>query len=210
MDWMNITLFTINGDTPVLLLDLLCSLLGLSCVFLAGRGSKYNFWVGYLYSLALFFLFLNKNIYANMILQPVSIGINVIGHYRWTHPRKGEESSSDRRSLKVTSLTWMQRLLAVCAVFSLAWLWGWLLGRFADPVPYLDACLTILILTAQTLSALKKWDCWVAWLVVNVVQITLHLSVGHIFMSIVSLLYLVNGVISLNDWYKKYLKDVKH
>ena len=51
---INYTLFTIGGDTPVLLIDLITSILGLTCVFLAGRNSKYNFWVGYLYTFALF------------------------------------------------------------------------------------------------------------------------------------------------------------
>lgn len=57
MDWINFTLFTIGGDTPVLLIDLLTSIVGLTCVFLAGRNSKYNFWVGYLYSLLLLLMF---------------------------------------------------------------------------------------------------------------------------------------------------------
>ena len=41
---------------PVLLIDLISSILGLTCVVLAGRNSKYNFWVGYLYTAALFVL----------------------------------------------------------------------------------------------------------------------------------------------------------
>lgn len=56
MDWLNYTLFTFNGDTPVLLIDLITSLAGLTCVFLAGRNSKYNFWVGYLYSVLLYLI----------------------------------------------------------------------------------------------------------------------------------------------------------
>ena len=36
-----------------LLIDIITSVLGLACVFLAGRNSKYNFWVGYLYTAAL-------------------------------------------------------------------------------------------------------------------------------------------------------------
>ena len=64
--------------------------------------------------------------------------------------------------------------------------------------------MTVLILVAQLLSALKKWDCWVAWLVVNVTQIALHLSVGNVLMPIVSGLYLVNGIWSLYGWMKLY------
>ena len=209
MDWINYTLFTLGNDFPVLLIDLIASIFGLTCVFLAGRNSKYNFWVGYLYTTALFLMFWNKNLYASLLLQPVSLAINILGHWRWTHPRSGEESARDSKALKVSKLTWPERGLAVLAVFVVAGLWGWILNRLfpADPHPYLDSCVTVLILMAQLLSSLKKWDCWVAWLLVNITQIALHLSVGHVFMPIVCALYLVNGVWSMISWNKLYKKD---
>ena len=196
------------GGRPVLLIDLISSLLGLTCVFLAGRNSKYNFWVGYLYTVALFFLFWNKNLYASLLLQPVSLAINILGHYRWTHPKADEQSSQDSKSLKVSMLSWPERALAVGSVLLVAFLWGWLLDSLfpADPHPYLDSVVTALILLAQLLSSLKKWDCWMAWLVVNVTQIILHLSVGNVFMPIVCALYLVNGLWSLATWMKLYKK----
>ena len=190
-------------------LDLVSSILGLTCVVLAGRNSKYNFWVGYLYTAALFLLFWQKNLLASLMLQPVSLGINIMGHYRWTHPREEEKSSADSSALKVTMLTWPERALCVIAVFIIAFAWGWLLNRLfpADPHPYLDSCVTVLILMAQFLSAQKKWDCWVAWLIVNVTQMALHISVGNVFMPIVCGLYLVNGIISLRNWGKLYNKN---
>lgn len=216
MDWINFTLFTIGGDTPVLLIDLLTSIVGLTCVFLAGRNSKYNFWVGYLYSLLLLLMFWNKNLYANLLLQPISLGINVLGHYRWTHPRKDEQSSEDSGALKVTMLSWKQRILAIASIFVIAAGWGWFIslagnvvfpGKIpSDPIPYLDACVTVLILVAQFLSALKKWDCWIAWLLVNVFQLAMHVSVGHVFMPIVCGLYLINGIWSLVTWSGLYKK----
>ncbi len=217
MDWINYVLFTIGGDRSVLLIDLLTSVVGLTCVFLAGRNSKYNFWVGYVYTALLFIMFWNKNLYASMLLQPISLAINIMGHYRWTHPKAQEQSSADHGALKVSMLTWPQRGMAVAAVFVLAALWGWLIhmcgttwfvGKFSpDPIPYLDACVTMLILVAQFLSALKKWDCWVAWLLVNITQMILHISVGHVFMPIISGLYLINGIVSIFNWYKLYKKD---
>ncbi len=187
-------------------LDLVSSLLGLTCVFLAGRGSKYNFWVGYLYTIALFFLFWQKDLMASLLLQPVSLGINILGHYRWTHPKADEVSSEKTGELKVTMLTWPERIIALAVVLIVAALWGGLLQRLhpADPQPYLDSCVTILILVAQYLSAQKKWDCWVAWILVNITQLILHLSVGNIFMPIVSALYLVNSIVSLVHWEKMY------
>ena len=190
-------------------LDLVSSILGLTCVVLAGRNSKYNFWVGYLYTAALFLLFWQKNLLASLLLQPISLGINIMGHYRWTHPREDEKSSADSSALKVTMLTWPERILCIVAVFIIAFVWGWLLNRLfpADPHPYLDSCVTVLILMAQFLSAQKKWDCWVAWLIVNVTQMALHISVGDVSMPIVCGLYLINGIISLRNWGKLYNKN---
>ena len=190
-------------------LDLVSSVLGLTCVVLAGRNSKYNFWVGYLYTAALFLLFWQKNLLASLLLQPISLAINIMGHYRWTHPREDEKSSADSSALKVTMLSWPERIMCIAAVFVVAFAWGWLLNRLfpADPHPYLDSCVTVLILLAQFLSAQKKWDCWVAWLIVNVTQMALHISVGNVFMPIVCGLYLINGIISLRNWGKLYNKD---
>lgn len=208
MDWINDTLFTLGG-VPVLLIDVVTSALGLACVFLAGRNSKYNFWLGYLYTAALFLMFWNKNLYASLFLQPVSLAINLLGHWRWTHPRENEQSRDDRNALKVSMLSWPGRLFALAFVFIVAGLWGHLLDVLfpADPHPYLDSCVTVLILVAQFLSAQKKWDCWVAWLLVNITQIILHLSVGHVFMPIVCTLYLLNGLWSLATWMKLYKKN---
>ena len=190
-------------------IDRICSVLGLTCVFLAGRNSKYNFWVGYLYTAALFILFWKQNLLANLLLQPVSLAINILGHYRWTHPREDERSLEKNNELKVSMLTWPQRGLAVGSVLLVALVWGVLLDRLypADPHPYLDCCVTVLILMAQLLSAMKKWDCWVAWLLVNCTQIALHLTVGNYFMSAVSGLYLINGLWSLWSWLKLYRRN---
>ena len=190
-------------------LDIVASALGLACVVLAGRNSKYNFWVGYLYTAALFFLFWNKNLYASLLLQPVSLAINVLGHYRWTHPREGEASSKDDKALKVSRLTPAAAVICVVGTLTVAGLWGWTLDKLfpADPHPYLDCFVTALILLAQLLSSLKKWECWIVWLLVNITQIILHISVGNIFMPIVCGLYLINGIWSLWTWIKLYKKD---
>jgi len=190
-------------------IDLITSLLGLTCVFLAGRNSKYNFWVGYLYTAALFVLFWRSHSLSMLLLQPVSLAINVLGHWRWTHPREDERSAEDGKSLKVSMLTWPQRLLAIATVLMIIAVWGLLLDHFfpADPQPYLGCAVTVLILMAQLLSSMKKWDCWIAWLFVNCTQLVLHLLLGNYFMMAVSGLYLVNGLWSLYSWMKLYKKN---
>jgi nicotinamide mononucleotide transporter len=149
-------------------------------------------------------MFMTKNLYASLLLQPISLSINILGHYRWTHPRENEKASDD--SLKVSMLSWPERIISIGAVIIVAFAWGWTLDRLfpTDPHPYLDCLVTVLILLAQLLSALKKWDCWVAWLLVNVTQLILHISVGNVFMPIVCGIYLANGIWSLVSWKKLY------
>ncbi len=203
MGFWNTILFEMGGK-PVLLIDLLSSLFGLATVFLAGRNSRYNFYVGYVYTALLFFMFLQKNLYANLILQPISLGINIMGQYRWSHPKASEESSRKSGELKVSMLSWPQRVMTIVLVLVLALVWGWFMSMTTNPLPYLDCCVTVLILAAQTLSALKKWDCWIAWLFVNIANLTLYLKAGLVFMPVVSCLYLINGIWSLFTWYRLY------
>ena len=213
---INTILFELGGQ-KVLLIDLLSAVFGLTTVFLAGRNKKSNFYIGYVYTVLLFFIFWQKNLYANLILQPISLGINIMGQYRWSHPKKGEESAAYSGDLKVTMLSWPQRGSVIAVFLIMAAAWGWVMSMMGtrwfvgevkpDPLPFLDGAVMMLILTAQTLSAMKKWDCWIAWLFVNVANLTLYLKAGLVFMPIVSCLYLVNGIWSLFTWYRLYKKN---
>lgn len=196
--------------------EVISAVLGLGCVFLAGRNSKYNFWVGYVYNIFLFFLFWHQHLYSAMILQPVAFAINAFGHWRWTHPREDEKSSSGSGALKVSGLTkeqWAGFAMFIC-VFGTLWAMAleWLPGKWPsvfqpDPSPWLDAYILMLTFFAQYLSAQKKWECWLVWLVVNLANIVLYLSAGLYIMPIVSALYLVNGIWSLLSWKKLLKKD---
>ena len=121
MEFWNLILFELGGR-PVLLIDMLSAVVGLTGVFLAGRNSRYNFYVGYLYTALLFFMFWQKHLYANLLLQPISLGINILGQYRWSHPRKGEETASG--DLKVSMLSWPWRGAVVALVLVLATLFS--------------------------------------------------------------------------------------
>lgn len=185
-------------------MEIISAVLGLSCVFLAGRNSKYNFWVGYVYNIFLFFLFYRQHLYSAMILQPVAFAINTYGHWRWTHPREDERSSADSSMLKVTKMTpayWGMSalLIVVCGTG-----WAMFLKETLDPSPWLDSYILMFTFLAQYLSAQKKWECWIVWLVVNVANVALYISSGLYVMPVVSVLYIVNGVWALINWKKLY------
>ncbi|MCQ2149568.1 MAG: nicotinamide riboside transporter PnuC [Bacteroidales bacterium] len=195
------------GDSPVLMLDFAASLLGLTCVFLAGRNSEKNFWVGYVYGICLFALFLKKGLYAAMALQVISFVINVFGHYRWTHPKENERSEADAGRLKVSSLGKRQWVLSLLGAATAGTLLALYLKTTSDPSPGLDAYIMTLTLLAQYLSAQKRWECWIVWIAINAANIALYINAGLQLMPIISGLYLTNGIWSLVSWLKLYRKN---
>ena len=186
--------------------EIISAVLGLSCVFLAGRNSKYNFYVGYVYNAFLFVLFLHQHLYSAMILQPISLAINAYGHWRWTHPKEDERSVADSGRLKVGNIPPRHIALYMLAVLGAAVAWAFVLKFvFNDPAnPCLDSLMLMLTLCAQYLSARKYWECWIVWLLVNVGNATLYILSGLYIMPVVSALYIANGVWSLVSWRKMY------
>lgn len=186
--------------------EIVSAVLGLSCVFLAGRNSKYNFYVGYVYNVFLFVLFMHQHLYSAMILQPISLMINAYGHWRWTHPREEERSAADSSRLKVGNIPPRQVALYLLAVLGASVAWAFVLKFvFDDPAnPYLDSLMLMLTLCAQFLSARKYWECWIVWLLVNIGNATLYILSGLYIMPVVSALYIANGIWSLVSWRKMY------
>ena len=72
--------------------------------------------------------------------------------------------------------------------------------------PFLDAFVTMMILTAQYLSALKKMECWAAWIAVNTTNIILYILAGLFFMPLVSACYLVLAFFGIKSW-RKQMKE---
>ena len=70
--------------------------------------------------------------------------------------------------------------------------------------PYLDAVITMTILTAQYLSAQKRLECWGAWFLVNTTNITLYILAGLVFMPLVSAGYLVLAFFGFSMWRREW------
>ncbi len=208
----NNIIFSLGGQ-GVSLIEIFSVVTGLTCVYLATRAKVANFWVGYAYNVLLFILFYQKGLYSSMLVQPVSFIINFYGHYRWTHPKKGEENS--RNQLKVTLMSHQSRIRFIIQTFAIGVVWGFLLTYIDDIFPgvfreaqrpFLDAFVTVTILTAQYLSAQKKLECWAAWFTVNITNITLYILAGLVFLPMVSAGYLILAFFGFAMW-RRQLKE---
>lgn len=181
------------------------AVLGLSCVILAGRNSKYNFYIGYVYNVFLAVLFWNQSLFAAMALQPVAFAINIFGHYRWTHPKSYERSVGDSRKLRVSRMNLKGWGAYAGIILSGGAILGSILSAYtADPLPWLDAYILMLTFLAQYLSAQKRLECWYVWMAVNAANIVLYATSQLWAMTAVAALYLINGIVSFFNWKNLY------
>ena len=211
---VNNVLFEFLGQ-KVSLLECLSTFTGLLCVFLAVKGKVLNFWVGYIYNIFLFMMFFQLRLYSSMILQPISLAINMYGHYRWTHP--GEEEKDQKSRLKVTVFNNGERAVVVAVVLMFMFIWGYMLSRvdmwfpslFTQKAsqPYFDAFILGTILMAQYLSAQKKLDCWGCWMTANVCNIILLSRNGLGIMPFVYAAYVILAIGGFLTWLKMYRKQ---
>ena len=148
-----------------------------------------------------------------MLIQPVAFGINLYGHWRWTHPKEEEQNTKGDLRIGSISLGMWLNLFTVVVICGLLWARAlqWLPERWPgvfapDPSPLLDSFILMATLLAQFLSARKCWECWILWLLINVANIILYISAGLYVMPVVSALYLANGIWSLISWKRKYNK----
>lgn len=216
INWFSIdnVLFELFGQ-KVSSLEVTSTVCGLLCVFLAVRGKVANFWIGYIYNVVLFLLFYQTRAYSSMFLQPISLAINFFGHYRWTHPREDEKDSKSR--LKVTMFNNGQRAVVASIVLMFMFVWGYVLSRvdmwfpslFPAParIPYFDAFILGTVLMAQYLSAQKKLDCWLCWMVANCCNIILCYRLGLRLMTLVYAAYIILAIGGFFAWLKMYRKQ---
>jgi nicotinamide mononucleotide transporter len=206
-------IFAIGGQ-GVSLIEILSVAAGLSCVYMATQRKVLNFWLGYLYNILLFWLFLQKGLYSSMLLQPVSFAINMFGHYRWTHPAKDEENRN--KELKITLLSARQRIIFPLLIGLFVILWGTFLSNIHNLFPsvfnvarqpYLDSFVTGTILLAQYLSAQKKLECWAVWFTVNTTNIILYILAGLAFMPMVSSAYLILAFFGFAMWRRQWKNE---
>jgi nicotinamide mononucleotide transporter len=99
-------------------------------------------------------------------------------------------------------------VFALCWGFVLSRLHLWNEGLFPPArQPFLDAFVTITILTAQLLSAKKKMECWACWMTANVANFIIYVRSSLVFMPMVATAYMIMAVFGFLGWEKKWKKE---
>jgi nicotinamide mononucleotide transporter len=181
-------------------------------VWLAARANIWSWPIGLINVTLFFFLFFQVQLYPDMFLQVFFFITNIMGWWRWSHPKPNEEDK--KHELQISFMPIRQLTL-----FSFIGILGTILmGAFASrlhelfPIvfnqpsafPYLDSFVTVMSIVATYLMIQKKVECWMIWIVVDVVATGLYFAKGIKFVGIEYLLFCFLAAFGLWKWMKEY------
>jgi len=181
-------------------------------VWLAARANIWSWPIGLINVTLFFFLFFQVQLYPDMFLQVFFFVTNIMGWWRWAHPKPEEEDK--KHELRISFMPIKQLI-----VFSSLGAAGTIvMGAFASnlhewfPIvfnqpsafPYLDSFVTVMSIVATYLMIQKKVECWMIWIVVDVVATGLYFAKGIKFVGIEYLAFCFIAAFGLWKWMKEY------
>ncbi len=203
--------FTVLGY-PMSYLEFFGTLAGAIAVFLSAKANVWSWPLGIVNVVLFFFLFYQVQLYPDMFLQVFFFVTNLMGWWRWTNPRLGEEDKNSQ--LRVTKMAPRAWLL----FFAIGMIGTFLFGSLAKnlhsffPVlfsqpsafPFADSFVTVMSIVATYLMVQKKMECWLVWILVDAVACYLYFSKGIMLVGIEYVVFCFIAAFGFWHWWKEY------
>lgn len=179
-------------------LELLGTISGFACVYLAARQSIWNWPVAIISIIAYAVLFYEYQLYGDAFLQLYFMATSFYGWYYWLKRKEAHLKP-------IVTLTGGEVLkIALIGVF-LAGLLGWFLDDFTDSdVPYIDGFCTALSFIAQFLMTRKVLQNWILWIIVDICYVPLYIYKDLMLTAVLYTLFLALAVMGYLQWKKIY------
>lgn len=204
-------LFTVWGY-PVSFLEFFGWLTGVIAVGLSAKANIWSWPVGIVNVVLSFFLFYQVQLYPDMFLQVFFFVTNLLGWWRWANPRPGEEDK--KKELRISYMKPTELALVFGGGLFGTWLMGqsasnlheWLPAVFSQPSasPYLDSFITVMSIITTFYMIQKKVECWIIWILVDIVATYLYFVRDIKFYSLLYLLFTGIATFALFNWMKEY------
>lgn len=206
-------IFSVNNvmftafDYPMSWLEFFGTILNLASVFLVARRNILTWPVGIAAVILFAILFYQIRIYADFIEQIYYFFTCIYGWWIW---KSGGEHTSGMQanwSSGRAMISWVVGVAAVSVLFSMiiSRLHLWLPGLFPEAASYpeLDSFTTVASFAAMLLMAHKRIECWIYWIVVDVIGVWLYFVKGVVFVSGLYGVFLVLASLGLLNWLKQ-------
>ena len=137
-------------------------------------------------------IFYDARLYSEMLLQMVYVVMQGYGWWQWLRGGKQQQG------LVVSSLgtpgIGQGLLIGTCITLAL----GLTMSQYTDAnLPWLDASLTGFSLVAQYWMAKKRLQCWLLWMVLDVIYVGMFVTAG---LYLTAVLYLFFTALAVHGW----------
>ena len=207
---INNIFFTVWGY-PMSYLEFFGTLAGGIAVWLSARGHVWSWPIGIINVTLFFFLFYQVQLYPDMFLQVFFFITNLIGWWRWKNPKTFEEDK--KHELKVSYMPLKQMIVLSALGIVGTFLFGSFASRLHDifptlfslpsAFPYLDSFVTVMSIVATFLMIQKKVECWILWIVIDVIATYLYFAKGIKFVGIEYLVFCFLAAFGLWNWMRE-------
>lgn len=184
------------------LIELLATICGFICIFLAAKENLWNWPFGILTVSLYFFVFFEAKLYADMGLQVIYLVLNFYGWMVWIS-RRGE------KKVKPTEKITQKEVVILSFVGVIAWgVLYFILKRYTDAaIPSVDTLVTVICLIAQYLMSKKVLENWILWLVANAIYVPLFYFKGLYPSSILYSVLFINAIYGYWVWRRNYREE---
>lgn len=172
---------------------------GVICVWLAAKENVWNWPIGLLNSAASMVVMFRDRLFADAALYIVYFVSGILGWYWWS---KGGEKKDPPPIIATPRKEWPYILASSFLAMGIVGYWMFSVGGAA---PAFDTFLTVASLVAQYLMTRKYIECWIVWILVDVLYVPLFLWKGLYLYGILFAIFTVIAYFGLREW--KRLRD---
>ena len=150
---------------------------GLLCVWLLIKEHVLTFPIGMLYASVTVIVVARALLYADVVLNLYYVLMNAYGWYYWVYGAKQLRASQGELLPQRLARNTLIRLLGITLIGSVVM--GFYFARYTQAdMAYIDSLTTVASFVAMWMTARKLLSSWVAWFVIDVVQIGLYILKG--------------------------------
>ena len=188
---------------------------GLTAVALSAKAHLWSWPIGIINVFLSAFFYYQIQLYPDMFLMGFFFVTNIMGWWRWAHPKPGEE---DRHNELKVSFMKRQQFVLLCLggiagtviVGSLASKlheWLPLLFNLPSAYPYADSFILVMSVITTFFMIQKKVECWIIWIVVDVVATWLYFVKEAKFFAFEYLVFTIIASFALWNWVNEYKRE---
>jgi nicotinamide mononucleotide transporter len=197
---------------PISYLEFFAVITGIAAVGLSALANVWSWAIGIVNVILYFFLFFQVQLYPDMFLQVFFLVTNIIGLWRWTHPRPGEEDR--KKELRVSFMRRSEIALVLVIVVIGTIILGSFAGHlneilpalFSSPsaMPFVDSFIAVMSVVVTFYMIQKKIECWIMWLTIDIVASWLYYIRDIKFTSLLYFIFCLIAVYALFNWIREY------